>query len=167
AVKPFVLEEEYGIVAANRGAQQAGRIERIRRKHHAQAGNVGEDTFTALRVIKRPAGQIAADGYANYQGGREGIGGAPADDRQLVAQLHHRRPYVIEKLDFDHGLKSARSHASSASYDIGLGQRGIKYAIRTEIALQAESQLEYAAFSFDKFLLEIFFSAAVGHIFAE
>jgi hypothetical protein len=38
AVQVLVLEEEHGVLAADRGAQQARRVERGRRQHDAQPG---------------------------------------------------------------------------------------------------------------------------------
>ena len=122
AIQTLVLEKQHRIVAANRRAQQAGGIKRIRRKHHAQAGNVREDALAALRVINRAAGQVSADRDANHAGRRERIVRPPAHHRQLVAQLHHRRPDVVEELDLDHRLQPAHGHADRAPDDAGLGK---------------------------------------------
>jgi hypothetical protein len=63
-----VFQKQYGIVAANRGAQQASGIERIRRENNAQPRNVREHALAALRVIDGAAGKISADGHANHDG---------------------------------------------------------------------------------------------------
>ena len=116
----LVLEEQHGIIGADRGTQQAAYVERSGRHHHAQAGNVREDHFAALAVIDRAAGEIAADRDANHDGRLEMAGGAPANSGHLIAQLHHGRPDVIEKLNFGNRLQPANGHADRAADDIAL-----------------------------------------------
>src|SRR5258708_295328 len=121
AVKMLVLEKHYGIVAAHGGAQEASDIKRGRRHDHAQAGAVRENGFAALTVINAAAGEIAANGYAQDRRCFETTIGAPAQDAQLVANLHHGRPDVIEELDFGDRLGSARGHADGPADDAGFG----------------------------------------------
>src|SRR5258707_2017642 len=45
----------------------------------------------SLTVINAAAGEIAADGYAQHRGTFEAAIGAPAQDAQLVANLHQDR----------------------------------------------------------------------------
>src|SRR4029077_5140854 len=104
AVKPLMLEEQYRIVTANRGSQQTSRIEGIGRKYHTQSRNVRENALAALRVVECASGQVPADRPPDHQGSRECIIRAPADHRQLVPQLHHRGPDVIEELNLDYWL---------------------------------------------------------------
>ena len=54
---------------------------------------------------------------------------APADQRQFVSQLHHGGPDVVEELDFDYWLQSARGHARGAADDIGFSQWRVKHAV--------------------------------------
>ena len=56
-----MFQEQHRIFAADRRAQQAAGIERVRREYNAQAGNMREGHFTALAVINGAAIQIAAD----------------------------------------------------------------------------------------------------------
>src|SRR6266850_5960539 len=121
AVKMLVLEKHYGIVAAHGGAQEASDIKRGGRHDHAQAGAVRENGFAALAVINAAAGEIPADGYTQHRGTFEATVGAPAQDAQLVANLHHGGPDVIEKLDFGHWLEAARGHADGPADDAGFG----------------------------------------------
>ena len=117
-----MLEEHDGIVAANGGAQQAGDIERGGRHHHAQARAMRENRFAALAVIHRAAGKIAADGHAQHGGRLEHAVRTPAHDAQLVANLHHGGPDVVEELNFGDGLEAARGHADGAADDAGFRQ---------------------------------------------
>ena len=91
--------------------------------------------------------------------------GAPAHDAEFVANLHHGRPDVVEELDFGDGLQSARGHADGAADDVGFGERRVENAIGAVFALQAGSGFEDAALPFH--VLEIFFAAGVGNVFAE
>src|SRR5258707_12346985 len=75
----------------------------------------------SLTVINAAAGEIAADGYAQHRGTFEAAIGAPAQDAQLVANLHHGGPDVIEELDFGDRLESARGHADGPADDAGFG----------------------------------------------
>ena len=65
----------------------------------------------------------------------------------------HRGPDVIEELDLDHRLQSARGHADGAADDVGLRQRRVEDAVGAELALQSGGQLEDAALALDLLLL--------------
>ena len=134
AIKPLVLQEQHRIVAANRRAQQAVGVERIRRQHHPHARRVGEDAFAALRVIDGAAGEIAADRRPAPPRAGEGVVGAPAHQRQLIAKLVHGRPDVVEELNLDDRLQPARGHADGAAYNIGLRQRRVEDAVAAKLA---------------------------------
>ena len=54
-----------------------------------------------------------------------------------------------------------------APNDVGFGERRVEDAVVAEFALQAEGELEDAAFPFHLLLLEILFAAAIGNVFAE
>ena len=92
---------------------------------------------------------------------------APPHHRQLVANLVIRRPDVIKELDLNHRLQPARGHANGAAHDVGFRQRRIEDALAAKLHLQAGSQLEHAALALDLFFLQIFFAAAIRHIFAK
>ncbi len=157
AVKTFVFQKQDRIVATNRSAQQSRGIQGIRGEHHTQAWNMCEDALPALRVINRAAGQVSANRDANHNRAGECIVRPPPDHRQLIA----------EKLDLHHRLKSARSHACSAAHDGGLGQRRIENAVVAELVLQAEGQLEDSTLALHQLAFQVFFAAAIGHVFAE
>src|SRR5271154_3758937 len=123
AVKMLVLEEHYWVVRAYRRPQQAAKIERRRRHHHSQPRNVGENYFAALAVINPATGQITADGHADHRRAFEMSSGPPSQVRQLVAELHHGRPDVIEKLYLRHRLETPHRHPQRPSYDSRFGDR--------------------------------------------
>ena len=121
--------------------------------------------LAALAVINGAAVEIPADGHADHHGRRESVIRAPTQAGELVADLHHRRPDVIEELDFDDGLQSAGGHAGSAADDGGFGDGSIEDALRSKDGLEALGGLEHAALAFD--LLQALLVAAIGDVLAE
>ena len=126
----LVLEEQHRIVAADRGAQQARGVLGVRRECDADARAVREDALARLAVIRCAAAQIAADRHADDDRARERVVRAIPQHRQLVADLHHRRPDVVEELDLDDRLEAARRHADGAADDVGFGERRVEDASR-------------------------------------
>ena len=165
AVEVLVLEEQHRVVAADRRAQQAGRVLRVRRKRDADAGAVREDALARLAVVRRAAAQVAADRDADHHRAREGVVRPVAHHRHFVAELHHRRPDVVEELDLDDRLDAARRHADGAADDVGLGERRVEHAVAAERPLQAVRDLEDAALALHS--LERLGAAAVGDVLAE
>src|ERR1700722_5619776 len=125
-----------------------------------------EDALATLRVVDGAAGEISSDGDANYHRAGESVIGAPADHAEFIADLHHRGPDVVEKLNFDDRLEAAGGHAGGAPHDRGFRERRIEYAVIAELALQTKGQFENSAFAFDQLALQVFFAAAVSDIFA-
>src|SRR6266436_7821315 len=148
-----------------RALPKAGDIQRGARHHDAQAGAMRENGFAALAVINAATCQVAADGDSEDGGTLEIAVGAPAQDAEFVANLHHCRPDVVEELDFGDGLQPARSHADGAADDAGFGQGRIENAIVAVLSLQAGGGLENAALPF--YVLQIFAAAGVGYVFTE
>ena len=87
------------------------------------------------------------------------------DDAEFVANLHHGGPDVVEELNFGDGLQAADGHADGAADDAGFGERRVEDAVGAVFALQAGGGFEDAALPF--YVLEIFFAAGVGDVFAE
>src|SRR6202000_1421192 len=110
------------------------------------------------------AGEISADGHADYCRAGEVSIGAPANHGQLIANLVIRRPDVIKELDFHYRRQAACSHADGAANNVGFRQRRVEYALAAKFHLQAGCQLENAALALDLLLLEIFFTAAISHV---
>ncbi len=120
AVQVLVLEEEHRVVAADRRAQQPRRIDRVGREHDPQPGTMREDALARLAVIRRAAPQVAADRHAYDRGAGERVVRPIPQHRHLVAELHHRRPDVVEELDLDDRLQAARRHADGTPDDVRL-----------------------------------------------
>ena len=97
-------------------------------------------------------------------GAGPGAVGAPAHERQLIADLVHGGPDVVEELNLDHRLHAADGVADGAAHDIGLGQRRVEDPLGAELGLQAGGELEDAALALD--LGERLLAAGVGHVFA-
>ena len=160
-----MLEEQHRIVAADRRAQQTRRVLRVRRIRDAEAGAVREDALARLAVVRCAAAQVAADRHANDHRAREVVARSVPHHRHLVAQLHHRRPDVVEELDLDDRLDAARRHADRAADDVGLGERRVEHAVVAEHPLQAVRHLEDAALALDERQRRL--PARVGDVLAE
>ena len=135
AVKMLMLEEHDRVVAADRRAQKARDVERAGRHHHAKTRAMGENRFAALAVIHAPAGEVAADGYTQHHRRFERPIRTPAHHTQLIANLHHGRPNVVEELDFRDRLQAAGGHADRAAHDARLSERRIENAVVAVLAL--------------------------------
>ena len=70
AQQVLVLEEQHRVLAAERVAQQAGRVAGPRREGDEQPGDVGEDRLAALAVPDRAAGEVAADRHPHHHRAR-------------------------------------------------------------------------------------------------
>src|SRR5581483_3510361 len=121
--------------------------------------------FAGLAVVDRAAVQISANRDAQYQRTGERAVRTPSQRRHLVADLHHRRPDVIEKLHLGHWLQSARGHTDGAARDRGLRQRRFEHTTRSELRLQPVRHLELASRACD--LRQVLRAAAISHILPE
>src|ERR1700683_1707578 len=101
--------------------------------------------FAALAVINGPAGKVSSDRHTHDCRTLETVAGAPTDHGKLVAKLHHRRPDVVEELNFNYGLEPARGHADRAADDVGFGERSIEHAVGAVLALEPGGRLKNAA----------------------
>src|SRR5579859_1151657 len=124
-----------------------------------------KNRFAALAVIDRAAGQVAADRYAQNGRRLKGTVRTPTHDAQLVANLHHRGPDVVEELNFGDGLEPPRGHADGTADYGGLRQGRVENTVVAVLALQAGGGFENAALALD--LLQIDFAAGVGDVLAE
>src|SRR5205085_1025149 len=159
-VEVLVFEEEHGVVAAYRRAQESVRVERVRGVDDSKARYVREESVARLRVVDRSALEVAADGAAYDDGARPLVRRAPAHQGELVSDLMIRGPDVVEELYLDDGLESARRHPYRAADDVRLGERRVEDARRAELALQVRGNLEDAALAFN--LLKVLLARAVG-----
>src|SRR3954464_5826415 len=124
-----------------------------------------ENGFTALAVIDAAAGEIAADGHAKNRRALEAAIAPPAQHAQLVANLHHGRPDVVEELNFGDRLETSGGHANGAAHNAGFGERSIENTVMAILSLQAGGGFEDAALPFH--VLEILVAAGVGDVLAE
>src|SRR2546423_8009993 len=165
AVEVLVFEEEDGVVAAYRRAQQAVRVERVRGVDDTQARYVREERVARLRVVDRAALKIPADGAAYDDGALPLVPRTPAHQGQLVPDLMIRGPDVVEELYLDDGLQPAGRHAYRAPDDVGLGERRVEDARRAELALQVGRHLEDAALALHT--VEVLLARTIRHVLAE
>ena len=162
-----MLKEEHRIITTDRRPQQSVGVQSIGRKHHANPWRVGKDALAALRVVDRTAGQISADGDPYHHRRRVAAIGAPAQQAELIAQLMHRRPDVVEELHLDHWLESARGHADGAADDVGFRQAGVVDAVGAELPLQPGGELEDTALAFHQAIAQLLILAGIGDVLAE
>ncbi len=144
-VQMFVLEEQHRVVAANRRAQETSRVGRIRRKRDAHARAVREDALARLAVVRAAALQVAANRHAHHHRTRVVVARSIAHHRHLVAQLHHRRPDVVEELNLDDRLQPTDGHADGAADDRRFSDGRVEDAIVAELCLEPVRQAEDAA----------------------
>src|SRR5579884_313215 len=111
---------------------------------------MGKRHFAALAVINGAAGEISADWNANHDRATEGVIRAPAHGGKLVANLHHRRPDVVEKLNLGDRFQSACGQPNGAPDDAGLRYRRVEAARAAEFTLQISSRFKDAAFALDR-----------------
>src|SRR5439155_22755875 len=106
----------------NRRAKETVRIECRRRTHDAQAGAVREERSSSLRMVDRTA-DITTVRHAHDDRRAVRAVRSPAHRRLLIAQLHVRRPDVIEVLNLDDWLEAAQCESDRASNDVRFGKR--------------------------------------------
>ncbi len=165
AVEVLVLEEEDRVLATDGGAQEPVGVLGVRGNHHPQPGDVGEENLAALAVVDRAALQVAAVGHANDHRTGEGPVRAPADEGQLVADLHERRPDVVEELDLHDRLQAAGGHADGPPHDGGLGEGGVVDPPGSVSALEVVGDLEHPPLALH--LVQALLAGAVRHVLPE
>ncbi len=135
------------------------------RADDAQPWNSGENRRTGLRVIDGATLEVAAIGDAHDDRRTVGIVRPPPHQRELIAQLHVRRPDVVEELDFHDRLHPARRESDRTPDDVGLGERRVVDPRAAELLLQSPGDLEDAALPLH--LADVPFARDVGDVFAE
>src|SRR5258708_12025446 len=122
-----------------------------------------ENRFPALAVIHAAAGQIASDRHSQNYRRLEGAIRTPTHHAKFIANLHHGRPDIIEKLNLRDGLQPPRGHPYGAPYDAGLRERSIENAVAAVPALQSRRSLNDPPLAFD--LLQVALPPAVANAF--
>ncbi len=138
-----VLEEDHRLVAAQRRAQEADGVFRVRRHRELPADRVQELDLVALAVPGIAALEESAR-HAHDHRRRETVHRAPAD-RAAVVQLLRRGLGVLAELDLRHRHEPGERHADGAADDAFLRQAGVEDAIFAEALLQPERRGMHAA----------------------
>src|SRR5205085_6973244 len=136
--------EEHGVIAAQRGAEQAHGVGGVGGVGYLPAGQVGEDRFAADRVPGVAAHELVANGYAQHDRPAEASVGAPSDAAR-VGNLLVGGVGILAELDLGHGAQAVHRQAGGASYDALLAKAGVEAAGLAEAGLQAVGQAVYAA----------------------
>ena len=106
-----------------------------------------ERHFARLAVIDTATTQVAAYRRADDHRAGELALRPPPHVRQFIANLHHRRPDVVEKLYLDDRLEPAQRHSDGSTDNPRLGDRRIPHAVTPVHALESHGRLEDAALS--------------------
>src|SRR6266542_1785617 len=123
---------------------------------------MGEDALARLAVINRASCKITTDRRTNHHRAGEAVVGPPAKRDELVANLHHRRPDIIKKLDLHHRLQPPRRHTHGSAHDAGLGKLRVVAAGTAELALKPVRRFEHPTFAL--YPGQLVFVTAVGHV---
>jgi hypothetical protein len=134
-VQMLVLEEDHGILAPDRRAEQAVGVLGGSGHDDTETRCVCKEGLTGLGVIGPASLQVSTVGNAHDDGRRERAIRAVPHHGQLVADLHHRGPDIVEELDLDDGLHAPGGHSDGPTHDIGLGQGRVVHPIRSEPGL--------------------------------
>ena len=116
-------------------------------------------------MVDGAALQVAAVGDADHDRALVAAVRAPADERELVADLHEGRPDVVDELHLGHRLQPARRDPDRAPDDVGFGERRVVDAVRAVAPLQVVRDLEDAALALH--LAEARLARAVRDVLAE
>src|SRR6266478_2741885 len=116
-------------------------------------------------MINSAAFEIATNRHAHNHRRAPVAARTPTHQCQLVANLMHGGPDVIEELNLNHRFQSARRHANSAPDDVGFGEWRIKDTHTAKLSLQIRGDLKHAAFTFN--FVQGFFARAFSDIFAK
>lgn len=125
-VESAVLEEQYGIVVADGGAQQPERVGRIGRRHHLQARHVLKPCFQALGMLRAPAADctlLKTDHHRNAElaaGHVTHLGG-------VIDQLAHGQGHEIDEHDLDDRPSSGESGTRREAHDAIFADRRIDH----------------------------------------
>ena len=124
-----------------------------------------EDRFTGLRVVDGPTLQVTAVRGADHHRSRERAVRPVAHGRELVPDLHHRGPDVVEELDLDDGPQAAQRKPDPPPDDVRLRERSVVHALRAKLLLKAMRDLEDTTFAFD--LAQRLLTRNVRYVLAE
>ena len=144
AVHLLVLEEQDGVVVADRGAQQSASVVRGRRHDHLQPRDVREEGLDALRVVQR-AVDAAAVRSAHDHRHAVAVVRAVAHPRRLGDQLVERGEDEVRELDLGDRPKPIDGSADRRTDDHRLGQRRIDHPVVAELRPQPVRREEDAA----------------------
>ena len=130
-----MLEEDRGIAAPHRRAEQPHRIRRVRRHRHLPAECMGPRHFRRERMPRVADILAETSRHAHHDRRREPVGRAPPHGTDVV-ELLVRRIRVLPELDLRHGHQATHGHPDRSANDALLGQARVEDALRTEPLLQ-------------------------------
>src|ERR1700682_1228525 len=126
---------------------------------------MSENRFAALAVVHRAAGEVTANRDAQYYRRFECAVRTPTHDTEFIANLHHRWPDVVEKLNLRNRLEAARCHPNCSTDDARFRQGCVKLAVGAEFSLQAGGCFENTPFPF--YVSKISFPTNIGHVLSK
>ena len=148
AVCALGLEEDHGIVVADRGLEQSLPIRGSRRDDDLQAGDVAVRGLHALRVV-HAALHATAEWRPEDGGHAEATDAAPADRRGLVDDLVVRGMHVVRELELGDGTQPHHRGAYRCARDRDLGHRRVEDTQGAEALEQPLRRAEHASLHSD------------------
>ena len=138
-----MLEKEHGVVIADGALEQALGIVGRGGRQDFQTGDVREEGFEALRVLRAAPGR--ADGRAHDQRDLDRPSRHISHLGSLIGELVHHAEEEIAILDVGDRAHAGHRRADGDPGDAGLGDRRIQDALVPELFGQAERHGEGAA----------------------
>ena len=160
----LALEEEHGVVVADRGLHQALRIGGARRDHDLDAGDIRVEAFDAPAVgrAELAAGAVVA---AEHDRAAELAAGHVEHLRSVVQDRVGRDERERPRHELDDRAKPHRRGADRHAGEAGLGDRGVDDAARAELGEHALRHLVGAVVLRD-FLAEQEHALVAAHLLA-
>src|SRR5688500_5405449 len=106
----FVLKKEDRIVTTNGCARQPIRGHRISRINHSRPRYLRKARYPGLGVIYGATFEVPTDRHSNHHWCFPIVAGSPTYEGQLVPNLVHCGPDVVEELNLNHRLQTPRRH---------------------------------------------------------
>ena len=138
------LEEDHGIVVADRRGEQALGVVRAGRHHDDEAGRVAEPRLQALGVL-RAEPDARPGGAANDEWDARRATHHEAQLRGLVRDLVHRHGAEVEELELDDGAQACQRGADARADEARLGDRGVAHTRGAERLVETLRCAEQAA----------------------
>ena len=139
-VEHEVLDEQHGIVVADRRLEQAVGVERRRRRDDLEAGRVREHHLEALRVLGRQL-RAGAGGRADHERHADLAAEHLAHLGRVVHDHVHGHEDEVDRHDLDDRPQAEHRGAHAGADEALLGDRRLAHAPRAVLRVEAGRDL--------------------------